>query len=317
MRLNRLVFLFSLFLLLHVYAFAQQINSFPHTSDSTKISDSTQFNDSLRSNDTIHIQDSSQPTPNIINAADSGLYKIFDYNKYVNSGGELIPFYQSIRNLRSNDFVFYSIALCVLLFAVLRFLYPRYFTNLFRVFFNTSLRQNQLTDQLLQAKLPSLFFNIFFIIAGGWYTYLLLNYFGKPGTYSNLLVILICSVSLFIIYLVKFSILKFAGWVTGYKQEADIYIFIIFLINKIIGITLIPFIIIIAFSDKNLVEITVMVSFIIIALMTIMRYFRAYSLLQNRLKISRFHFFLYISGIEIIPLFVIYKLALIFISNNL
>ncbi|MBK7884324.1 MAG: hypothetical protein IPJ81_11420 [Chitinophagaceae bacterium] len=57
--------------------------------------------------------------------------------------------------------VFYILTGLVLLLGILKVLYYRYFQTLFRVFFNTSLRQSQLTDQLLIAKLQSLIFNIF------------------------------------------------------------------------------------------------------------------------------------------------------------
>ena len=58
---------------------------------------------------------------------------------------------------------------------------PVFFHQVFhqsvRVFFNTSLRQSQLTDQLLQAKLPSLLFNLFFVLSAGVYAYTI------PGTW--------------------------------------------------------------------------------------------------------------------------------------
>jgi hypothetical protein len=38
------------------------------------------------------------------------------------------------------------------------------------------------------------------------------------------------------------------GWMSGMQQAADNYIFVIFLVNKITGIVLIPFIILLAFS---------------------------------------------------------------------
>ena len=76
------------------------------------------------------------------------------------------------------DTIFYTILIVIAILAFFRFFYVRYFNNLFRVFFNSSLRQSQLTDQLLQAKLPSLFFNIFFVASGGLFIYFLLKYFG-------------------------------------------------------------------------------------------------------------------------------------------
>ncbi len=317
MMLNRFLFVGALCFFINLCAGAQQKDSLTILKDSTGISDSTKVTDSTKLNDSTQINDTSGAALPVITYKDSGLNKIFNNNTYLNSKEKPQAFIQSPRKPNSKDVIFYSLVIIVFLFAILKFLYPRYFSNLFRVFFNTSLRQSQLTDQLLQAKLPSLFYNIFFILIGGWYLYLLLNFFEKAGNYAVWQLLLICAASLATIYLVKFCILKFTGWITGYKQEADTYIFIIFLINKIVAICLIPLIVIIAFSDKQLVDVAILVSFIVIVVMILMRFLRSYSLLQNRLKVSRFHFFIYIAGIEIIPLLVIYKLALIFMSKSL
>ena len=305
--LNRLLFV-CVYFFLSLCACAQQKDSLSLLNDSTKISDTTNVIDSttLINNQLVHDSSRSLLPPIIFQD------KIVSYSK-----GKPQTLIQVPRKINSKENVFYSLALIVLLFAILKFLYSRYFSNLFRVFFNTSLRQSQLTDQLLQAKLPSLLFNIFFILIGGWYLYLLLDFYGKIEDGLVWQILLICSASLTSIYLAKFCILKFTGWITGYKQEADTYIFIIFLINKIVAICLIPLIIVIAFSDKPLANVAVIVSFVIIVIMVLMRFLRSYSLLQNRLKVSRFHFLIYLVGIEIIPLLVIYKLALIFMSKNL
>ena len=94
------------------------------------------------------------------------------------------------------------------------------------MFFNTSLRQSQLTDQLLQAKLPSLLFNLFFILIGGYYIFLLMAIFGKI-TFGDWPVVLpICIIALLLIYLVKYWVLKFAGWITGAQgTNGDLYFY--------------------------------------------------------------------------------------------
>ena len=311
--LNRFLFVFTI-CCLSLCAGAQQKDSVAVLTDSIKITDSTKAIDTALPGNGQQLTDSPLSVLPAITYQDSAFKKDPPNNDHKKSR---VTFIQIPRKVNSKDVIFYSLAILVLLFAILKFLYARYFSNLFRVFFNTSLRQSQLTDQLLQAKLPSLLFNIFFILIGGWYLYLLLNFYEKADGYPAWQILFISAASLATIYLVKFSILKFTGWITGYKQEADTYIFIIFLINKIIAICLIPLIIIMAFSDKNLVHITTLVSLIMIAVMILMRFLRSYSLLQNRLKVSRFHFFIYLTGIEIIPLLVIYKLALIFMSKSL
>lgn len=238
-------------------------------------------------------------------------------NRFLNTEGPPVSFSVDFRKRRNVDSLFYLITGVILLLAFLRFFYSRYFTNLFQVFFNTSLRQSQLTDQLLQAKLPSLLFNLFFVISGGMYAYILLTYYGLINDDKRWLMIGVSMGVIGITYLVKYSTLKFTGWVTGLKEITNTYVFVIFLINKIIGIFLVPFIVILMFSDQVVIKIGVIVSLLCIGLFLLLRFFRSYGLLQNQLKISRFHFVLYIAGIEIIPLLLIYKGLMLYLSKNL
>ncbi len=236
-------------------------------------------------------------------------------NKLLNSEAEPVSLAVQLRKAKSKDTFFYLIAGLVLLLACLKYFYSRYFTNLFRVFFNTSLRQNQITDQLLQAKLPSFLFNIFFVISGGIYVYVLLSHYHLTGG-GNEWVFLFSSILIMgLIYFIKFCTLKFTGWITGLGEAVDIYVFVIFLINKIIGIFLVPFIIILSFSDLQIVSIAALVSLMVIGVFLLLRFFRSYGLVQNQLKISKFHFFLYIAGLEILPLLLIYKGLMVYLTK--
>jgi len=235
-------------------------------------------------------------------------------NKLLNSEAEPVSFSVQLKKENKKDVMFYLIAGMLLVLAFFKYFYSRYFANLFRVFFNSSLRQSQLTDQLLQAKLPSLLFNIFFIISGGIYIYILLLHYQVINN-SEKWVMLISSIALLgLIYFVKYCTLKFTGWVTGLTEITNVYAFIVFLINKIIGIFLVPFIIILSFSDNTLVKIAVIISLMSVGIFILLRFFRSYGILQNQLKISRFHFFLYITGIELLPLLLIYKGLMVFLK---
>jgi len=185
------------------------------------------------------------------------------------------------------------------------------------VFFNTSLRQNQITDQLLQAKQPSFLFNIFFIISGGIYVYVLLAHYQLTDADNEWLFIFSSIALMGLIYFIKFCTLKFTGWITGLNEAVDIYVFVIFLINKIIGIFLVPFIIILSFSELQIAKIAALISLLSIGIFLLLRFFRSYGLIQNQLKISKFHFFLYITGLEILPLLLIYKGLMVYLTKNL
>ena len=246
---------------------------------------------------------------------DTSLAALVKENSLLNSTGTPVSLAVSSRKEQNKDSIFYLLTGMVLLLAFFRFFFARYFSNLFRVFFNTSLRQSQLTDQLLQAKLPSLFFNLFFIISGGLYSYFLMIHYHWLNDQNTWIMIGSCIGILGFIYFMKFCTLKFTGWITGYSYETNTYVFIFFLINKIMGIFLVPFIIVMAFSGNAIVRTAIPVSLVIIGLLLVLRLFRSYGLLQNQLKISRFHLLLYVIGIELLPLLLIYK-GLVFLLNK-
>ncbi len=258
-----------------------------------------------------------QPPVILNSVVDSSWIKLIAENDFLNSTGVPVTMSEALKKEKSKDSIFYLLTGLFLLLGLLRFFFSRYFSNLFRVFFNTSMRQSQLTDQLLQAKLPSLLYNLFFIISGGIFICLLLAYFHWSGNQNYWIIMVSCIGVLGLIYLLKFSLLKFTGWITGYREQTDAYIFIFFLMNKMIGIFLVPFIFFMAFAGQSFINIAVQASFIMLGLMLALRFFRSYGLLQNQLKISRFHFLIYIIGIEILPLLLIYKGLLILLNKNL
>lgn len=246
----------------------------------------------------------------------SQVNRILDNNKILNSKSAPDSIAVRYKKEEKKESIFYLLAGLLLFLGCIKIFYNRYFSNLFRVFFNTSLRQSQLTDQLLQAKLPSLLFNTLFVLSGGVYVYLLLVQEAWIGTDRRWMLIAFSTGILAVIYLLKYCTLKFTGWVTGYSEQTNTYVFITFLINKIIGIVLLPFAVLIAFSSVQIAGIAVILSLLVVALMLLLRFFRSYGLLQNQLKVTRFHFFLYILGIEILPLLLIYKGLVFLLSKN-
>ncbi len=315
--------LFFLFIIsMPVLLYAQQADSLSTRDTDTVLtnkidSGSTHGADSILAYKADSILKAAESAGNLRLSYNTAFQKILKDNKFLNSSGTPFAMKAYARRQTSQDSIFYTVLAVIMLLAFFRFFYVRYFNNLFRVFFNSSLRQSQLTDQLLQAKLPSLFFNIISVLSGGFFIYFLLQYFGWVTNTKPLTLIGICSVCIAVVYIFKFVTLKFTGWITGYKEITNTYIFIIFLINKILGILLLPLIILMAFSVPVLIKVSVIVAILLTALMFLLRFFRSYGLLQHQLKISRAHFFLYIVGIEILPVLLIYKGLVLLLSKNL
>ncbi|MBI2731311.1 MAG: DUF4271 domain-containing protein [Sphingobacteriales bacterium] len=220
-----------------------------------------------------------------------------------------------IEKLKINDrkdWLFYLVVAVLFFMALLRLSYIRYFTNLFKLFFKTTLRQTQLRDQLLQSQLSALLFNIFFFIAAGMYLFLLISHYDVHISGNKWQQLGICIGLLSMLYLLKYIVLKGSGWVFGISTAVDTYIFIVFLINKVLGILLVPFIILIAFSRLIIVNVSLTLSLLMISAMFVYRFIRSYAPIQKDIKVSRFHFFLYLCAFEITPLLLIYKVLMKF-----
>lgn len=181
---------------------------------------------------------------------------------------------------------------------------------MFTLFFRATLRQQQLREQLLQAPLPALLMNIFFVISVSTYITLVAEHNGvvvSGGFWTDLLYAIALVAG---IYLVKFIFLNVVGWIFGISPLADTYIFVVFLINKMLGIFLLPFIALLAFPTEGLVPEVLMLSYILIAGLLFYRFMISYRPVRSEIKLSRFHFFFYLCAFEIAPLLLIYKVLL-------
>ncbi|MBI1343008.1 MAG: DUF4271 domain-containing protein [Terrimonas sp.] len=208
------------------------------------------------------------------------------------------------------DTFFYVFIALILIIGLLRQFFPKYFNDFSRIFFRRTLKQRQLYEQIIQTPVPSLLLNIFFFITAGIYVSYLLNYFGLQKIDNFWIQTFYASMGVAIIYLAKFSSLKLAGWLFNLSSQTDDYTFIVFMINKAIGIFLLPCLILIIFCKPGLSNSVLTLSWLGIGFMFLYRLYLSFQIARNRVSVNLFHFLLYILAFEIIPLLLIYKLLL-------
>lgn len=220
------------------------------------------------------------------------------------------------RVANDKDLLFYSLVLLLILFALLRRGFPKYFNDLFRLFFRTTLKERQISEQLMQTPVPSVLLNGFFAVSAGFYcTFLLVHFKLNPaGEFWTLF--LYCTGGLAAAYFIKFIGLKISGWIFSLKSAANAYIFIVFIINKMIGILLLPFLFVLAFSTGGVYTVGLTLSWCLIGGLMIYRLFLTYMVVRNQVKVSPFHFFLYFLAFEIAPLLLVYKALLVYFGEN-
>ncbi len=220
------------------------------------------------------------------------------------------------RVAKDKDLLFYSLLFLIIVFALLRRAFPKYFNDLFRLFFRTTLKERQISEQLMQTPVPSVLLNGFFAVSAGFYCTFLLVHFRLNPTGEFWTLFLYCTGGLAAAYLVKFMGLKISGWIFNLQSAANSYIFIVFIINKMIGILLLPFLLVLAFSTGPVYTVGMTLSWCLIGGLLLYRLFLTYAVIRNQVKVSPFHFFLYFLAFEIAPLLLVYKALLVFFSEN-
>jgi hypothetical protein len=243
------------------------------------------------------------------------------YEKYYTSAW--LPFHREPifeiipeRMPSGKELLFYILSGLVALLAGIRLIFPKYFKNLFLLFMQTSIRQKQTREQLLQNNLASVFLNFLFIASAGLYITLLIQF--KHWVELPFYHMLFYTVGiLFIVYLGKYIFLAFSGWVFNVPEATSSYTFIVFLVNKVLGIILIPFVLLITFSPLSIKQVSITISAGIILVLFLYRYLISFGVIRSNLKVSALHFFLYLCAVELLPLVLIYKLLVNFVTGSI
>lgn len=229
------------------------------------------------------------------------------------------PGMPGVPRVRDNkDELFYILAGALLFLGIVKVAYPKYFQNTFRFIFQTSLRQKQTPEQIVQGYIPGFLLNLLFFIVGG----ITIALFCRRMLPYNFLkgplwlVILFCTAVLAAVYLVKYLVAVFAGWVFNAKQAAGTYSFIVFLINRFIGIVLLPLVVLISFYNDETQVVMFTIAAAILILMLLYRYILSLTLVRKNLKVSALHFFIYLCAVEVMPLLVIFKVLFSEIPSN-
>ncbi len=290
--------------------------------DSLRLTDSLRRVDSLQRLDSLVADSLAKVTPPIRDTMRPVLQYSFasDSFRFLRSR----PFFSftnpvrytiSFREWRGKEAVFYGVIGILLLFALIKNSFRRYLSDLFSSYFRTTVRQRQVKEQLLQNPLPSLLFNAFFVVSAALFVSLLFTHFNSAESIPFWMALAYCALALAVIYGGKYLVLKFFGWVFQLSAATETYIFVVFSTNKVMGILLLPFNILLAFTSGTLKEAAVTLSLIVVVCLFIYRFFLAWISVNRSMPVNLFHFVMYLAAFEILPLLLINKLLFLFLHG--
>lgn len=221
----------------------------------------------------------------------------------------------SVRNDGNTDLVFYILISLVFLLALIKTSFPKYVNSIFSLSFQATFRQTQTKEQMAQNFFPAFMLNVLFVFCGG----LFITLFATYNKWTNLpfwQLFVFSTIILLAIYFVKYIVINFTGWVFNVREAAAEYSFVVFLINKLFAIVSIPLLFLIAYSDGRLKIVSITIVLCLAVFCLVVRYLVSLSRIRKNLKITAFHFFIYLWAVEIMPLLVIYKILFLQTSNR-
>ena len=237
-------------------------------------------------------------------------------HRYFNFLGNPIRLNIEEKEEARDEYFFYMLWSLLFFYAMLRNIFAKYHDNLFVLFFRASLRQQQIKDQLLQSPIASLLFNLFFFMTMSLFIAMVARNYHYASNISFNDLWTLGFVILTFIYLVKFLVTKSLGWVLNLEKASEAYIFVVFLVNKVTGILLLPVILLISFPNKYLLAGLVALTVLLLLFLIVYRYRISYRQIKAEIKLSPFHFFLYLCAFEVTPLLILKKVVTHFVENT-
>ncbi len=235
------------------------------------------------------------------------LFRSIFTNPFLTANQKPVMMISDERKPSSKDNLFYLLTGLTFFLAFLKLAFPKYFQNLFRLFFQSAFLQKHAREVISQNNLPSLLFNLLFIFSGGLFVTLIALHYQWVTVPFWILLAYSCA-GLAAIYIGKFLFIHFSGWVFNVKEAALTYTIIVFLINKILGIALIPILLLLAFSTGTIVNELITGCIVLLAVLLAYRYLISFNVIRSSIKVNPIHFFIYLCAVEVLPILIIYKL---------
>src|SRR5436190_137147 len=119
-------------------------------------------------------------------------YQVFAQNEFFGFLSSPVVVRSYKKEFHGKELLFYTLIGLLLFFAFIRMSFPKYLLDLFRVAFKTTLKQRQISEQLIQAPLPSLLLNCFFLLSVGLYITFIFQHYHMAINYNFWLLYFYC-----------------------------------------------------------------------------------------------------------------------------
>jgi hypothetical protein len=192
------------------------------------------------------------------------------------------------------------LTLCVTIFRLL-------LQRIWQVFLN-----DNLLGQLIREKGEGLFWAyrilyVMFFLNAGFFLFLTIKNFGGNIHDNNFKSLGICIGGVAAYFILKHFLLSFLGFIFPVEREATVYAFTMQIFNIVSGFILVPAIVFVAYAPADIARLSIYITLVVLGLVFLFLMFRGLFIANRFLAWNKFHFFLYLCAVEILPVLILVK----------
>lgn len=171
---------------------------------------------------------------------------------------------------------------------------------------------NRFASQLAREEVSivnrvSVILSIIFLFSMTLFVWQVIEFYGWASSVEDSLLFFSILASVIAIYAIKFSLIKFFGFVFKTTKEADEYALAVLLFVNSLGLFLLPIVVCIAFAQNVSIGIFINVGLGTLGLFLLTRIVRGLIIGINSIRVSKLYLFLYLCSLEILPLVIMVK----------
>ncbi len=208
----------------------------------------------------------------------------------------------------NTDWLTILLILILVLFATVRNSYAKYLDNLFQSLVNYSTSFRMFEERNYSFLSGAFRLEVYFYLTFSIFLFQIIKYFNVGLPYKNFGLYLFCLGLVLLYFILKKLAYKMVGFITEGIGETSEYLFNMDNVNRITGMALFPFVLLIAFFPFSNIFVPVFLGIISVAAMYFLLLQRGFIILLKK-QFSIFYLFLYFCTLEFLPLVLLYKIV--------
>lgn len=215
------------------------------------------------------------------------------------------------RSMHTPDWLFPLVMLMIAMLTWLRVFYARYFSRMFTTLYNVNLANQIVRDENVLLQKATIYLNLFFCLSTSLFLYVVslksgwkLDFVGTGiGRYFFLATVV------FTVYLFKFLVFRFCGWLFYLERELSAYLFTVFISNNLAGLILFPIAIIMIFNPSLDDRFLTILSFMVVGITYLYRLIRGIMIGVSAPQVRPLYIIFYLCTLELAPLSILFRLT--------